>query len=136
MRRKRKLYIALGIVQVFIAIGAIPAGILFLIEPDGNLMGMDALMLKGAPFADFTIPALLLLIVLGIGNAVAALFSFLLLNVSGKAGFALGLILIVWIAAQVYWMGFTSFLQLVMAFVGLSETVLGIKLRILLKKTN
>ena len=129
MRRKKKLYVALGIVQVFIALGAIPAGMLFLVDPTGSFMGMNAEMLRNAPFHDFSVPGLFLLIVLGVGNAVAALFSFLLLNLSGKAGIVLGLILVVWIAVQVYWMGFTSFLQPVMGVTGVVEMVLGYKIR-------
>ena len=129
MRRNKKLYRFLGIMQVFIALGAIPAGILFLIAPDGSTTGMSTAMLGNAPFSDYTIPSLFLLIVLGLGNAFAALFSFQLLNISGKAGIVLGLILVVWIAVQVYWMGFTSFLQPVMGVTGVVEMVLGYKIR-------
>lgn len=134
MRRKKKLFIVLGIVQVFIALGAFPAGILFLLEPDGSMMGMDLSLLGDAPFSDYTIPALFLLIVLGIGNALAALFSFLYLDLSGKAGIALGLVLMTWIGIQMYWMGYTSFLQPVMGVMGSVELYFGYSVMRYIKK--
>jgi hypothetical protein len=126
MKSRKRPYVFLGIIQLIVAIGALPAGILFLTDPSGEMMGMDTEMLKNAPFSDYLIPGLILLVILGLGNAVSALFSFNRVNISGKAGVLLGAILIVWIGIQLYWMGYVSFLQVVMGIVGLLELLIGL----------
>jgi hypothetical protein len=88
-------------------------------------MGMDLSILAKTPFSDFNIPGLFLLIVLGIGNSLGAMFSFQITDVSGKIGIVLGIIIVLWIIVQIYWIGYTSFLQPLMLFIGLVETIFG-----------
>ena len=120
------MFKALGIVQVFIALGAIPASIMFIIKPDGSMMGMTTAMISHSPFSDYLIPGLFLLIIHGIGNIIGAMFSFNLIDAAGKTGVLLGLILILWIIIQMYWMGYISFLQPLMLVFGIVEAVIGI----------
>jgi len=126
MKKSNRIFKILGIVQILIALGAIPASIMFLINPDGSLMGMTTTMISQSPFPDYLIPGLFLLIIHGIGNIIGAVFSFNLIDAAGKTGALFGLILVLWITIQMYWMGYISFLQPIMLGFGIIEAGIGI----------
>lgn len=122
----KRYFVFLGILQVFVAIGAIPAGLGYLADLSGSGMGTSPALLENSPFQNFLIPALFLLLVHGIGNAIAAFFSFKKKEIAGKLGFSLGVILCLWILLQVYWIGLSSFMQPLFFIIGFIEMVLGI----------
>lgn len=124
----KKYYILLGSLQVFTALGAIPAGILFLMDTSGSLMGMSPEFLSDSPLASFLIPGLFLLIVNGIANIVGAFLSFSQNRFAGHTGLALGTILCLWIGIQYAWLTETSFLQPTIFIVGLCEILAGWKI--------
>ena len=62
-------YNLLGLLQLVVALGAIPAGLALIIYPDGSAVGMSTTLLSQAPFQDFLIPGLFLLI----GNGLSCL---------------------------------------------------------------
>lgn len=134
MRRKKKLYVILGIIQLVIAIGAIPAGIGFLIDTTGSGNGTSPEILKDSPFSSFLIPGLFLLIVHGIGNILAAMLSFFKSNYAGHAGVFFGTAQIIWIIVQVYWIGLSSFLQPTFFVIGILEATIGYAIYRNLKK--
>lgn len=111
-----------------VAIGAIPAGYLFLSAPDGSKLGMTVEALAGSPFKDYFIPGLYLFIVNGVFNLVASILTFNKFNHSSVIGMALGLSLIVWVSVQVYYLGLTHFLQPTYFIIGIAEIVLSISI--------
>jgi len=119
--------IILACIQVIIAIGAIPAGLGFLIDTSGIVMGASTAMLANSPFETFLIPGLFLFLVNGIGNAAGSLLSFRNHRIAGNAGLLLGVILCLWILIQVYWIGLSSFLQPLFLVVGLAEVILSLR---------
>ena len=121
----KKYFIILGCIQVFIAIGAIPAGFGYLSDTSGTGMGTSVELLKNSPLTNFLIPALFLLIVNGFGNVLGAIFSFRKKAFAGKAGFILGIILCLWIIIQVYWIGLSSFMQPLFLIIGIVEAFFG-----------
>lgn len=121
----KKLYLLLGSVQVFIALGAIPAGFLFLADTSGAKMGNSVEMLNNSPFKSFLIPGLFLFLVNGSGNVIGAILSFRRKPISGLAGLTLGLIMVIWILFQVYWIGLSSFMQPLFFVIGLIEALIG-----------
>ncbi len=125
---KKILSIILGIIQLFVAIGAIPAGLSMICTPDGSGLGMSVELLQKAPFHDFLIPGLFLFIFNGIFNLASALLAFFRSRYTGMLGLCLGLILIVWICIQTYLIGLISFMQPMFFFIGLLEVVLAILL--------
>jgi len=124
--------IILGIIQLFIAIGPIPAGYLFLIAPDGTKMGMPSDLLSGSVFSDYLIPGLFLFIVIGLFNLISAIFSFIKSKYYSFTGFGLGAALIIWISVQIYILGLTYILQPVFLIIGIIE----ISLSLFLYKTK
>jgi len=130
---KRKIQIILGIIQAFVAIGAIPAGLSMIIQPDGSGLGMTLDLLAGSPFKDFFIPGLFLFSVNGILNLASALLSFFRFRYTGIFGAGLGIALIAWVGIQAYSIGLISFMQPLFFFIGTSELILAL---IIMKKKS
>jgi hypothetical protein len=121
----KRVSIFLGIIQVIISIGAIPAGLSMIIEPNGSGVGMSTEVLLTSPFQDFFLPGIFLLIVNGLFNAIGAFLSFTRNKYAGIFGLMLGIILLLWISIQVYFIGLTHFLQPLFFVIGIIEIVLG-----------
>ncbi len=121
----KKYFIILGIIEAFIAIGAIPAGYLFLSDTSGTRMGNSVALLENSPLKSFLIPGLFLLIVHGFGNVFGAILSFREKNSAGITGLVLGIIMVMWIIIQVYWIGLSSFMQPLFFCIGIAEASSG-----------
>ena len=117
----KKYFIILGSLQAFTAIGAIPAGIMFLLDTSGKLMGMNPDFLADSPLHSFLLPGLFLLIVNGIGSSIGAYLSISQNKYAGYAGLVFGSVLCIWIAVQFAWLTETSFLQPVIFIIGILE---------------
>ena len=122
---KRRATSFLGIIQLIIAIGSIPAGLSMILQPDGVALGMSTEILTESPFQDFFIPGLLLLFVIGLLQAIAAFLSFGRHQYAGVFGVVMGDILIGWISFQIYFIGLIHVLQPLFLLIGVVEAVLG-----------
>ncbi len=121
----KKHYITLGTLQAFTALGAIPAGLAYLIDTSGARMGVTPELLANSPFNSFLIPGLFLLVVNGFGNAAGAYLSFARKKRAGEAGLMLGVILTLWVIIQVIWISLSSFMQPLFLIIGIAEAYLG-----------
>jgi hypothetical protein len=117
-----------GIVQAFVALGALPCGVLLMVYPDGHALKMPLSMLKGSPFATFFLPGLILFAVIGIGHAAAAVLSFRRHRLSGLAGAVMGLGLMIWIFVQASMIGGGHWLQYLYFALGTAEVSLAVLL--------
>jgi hypothetical protein len=70
--RRPAALIALIVVQLFQAVGALGGGAALMASPKGGIIKMPPSNLDGSPFKDFLIPGIILFIVLGIGPLMAA----------------------------------------------------------------
>ncbi|NOY59279.1 MAG: hypothetical protein GXO75_10155 [Calditrichaeota bacterium] len=129
------LAIGLGILQIFIGIGAVPAGIAMITDPGGSSLEMPVEILINSPFSDFFIPGIFLLVVNGIGSLLGGVASFLRYRFAGEIAVGLGAFLIIWIIAQVWWMGI-HWLHFLYIIFGIVELGLGLMLRKNLRITN
>jgi hypothetical protein len=100
--------IALILLTLFVAAGAIFGGLGLILEAD---LGMDLALLDGTPFASYVVPGYILLFAVGGSNLIAG--TLLLINHEQASAFSFlaGAILTVWIAVQVVMIGMMSFLQ-------------------------
>ena len=128
VNNEKRVLIGLGVLQVFIGIGAVPAGIVMIIDPSGSSLGMPVEMLINSPFSDFLIPGIFLLVINGIGSLLGGVASFLRYRFAGEIAAGLGTFLILWIVAQVWWMG-VHWLHILYIIFGIIELVLGLMLR-------
>jgi hypothetical protein len=122
----RNLASILAVLQALVAVGALPAGLAMMIEPDGDKIGMPVEILSNTPFNSFFLPGLILFSVNGMLNGYGAFIGFRQSRSGGLFGIGLGVFLILWIGFQVYWMGWIHFLQPVYLGIGIVEVFLGI----------
>lgn len=87
---------------VLTGLNALVAGVLFVVEPSGALMGMDIAYLKYAPFNSYLIPGVVLMLVNGILNMLAAWAVFRFRNNHGIWVLIQGMLLGGWIVVQVF----------------------------------
>ena len=125
---RTRLATRLGIVQMFIGIGAVPAGISMILDPSGRGLGMHLEMLANSPFSDFLVPGVFLLLVNGVGSLLGGIASFRRHRLAGEIAAGLGTFLVLWIAAQVWWMG-VHWLHVLYFLLGLVELMLGLDYR-------
>jgi hypothetical protein len=115
----------LGVLQIFIGIGAVVGGAAFLVDPSGTGIGIDVGLLEGSPFRDYFIPGLVLLAVNGLGSLAGAWLTLQKHRFAGFAGMGLGLFLMAWIVIQVSILGGIHWLQILYFALGLVEAALG-----------
>lgn len=60
------------VIEALVGIAALIAGLLFIVRPDGSLLGMARSTLSETAFSDYVVPGILLVIVVGGGTLVAA----------------------------------------------------------------
>lgn len=115
---------ALLFVQGFLAVSALICGVLFLLAPDGRLIGMPLDVLRYGPFSDFFWPGVILFCGLGIGHAAGFALTLRRASRYRKAGMLLGLVTLGWIGGQLLMVRPFSFLQGVIGGLGLLELLL------------
>ena len=130
MMVKKKKYFLLAALEIFVALGSIPAGLSLMLQPDGNGIGLDQTALMTTPFANFFIPGVFLCFVIGLPNFVGSILSFRKSKGTAPVGIALGLILMTWIFVQVYFLGLVHFLQPLFFLVGLLQLVTARRIQI------
>ncbi len=128
MNSEKNISYILGVVQLLVAVLAIPSGFLMLLEPDGSGLGLLLEILQDSPFTNFIIPGLFLFTIIGIAQGFAALSSFRQFSYYRTLGFILGILLIMWIMVQIFYIGLTHFLQVIFFFIGIAEVILSVYL--------
>ena len=131
---KRTVYFAEGILLSFVGVGAVICGVLLIVGPDGRYLQMPIDMLSKSPFRNFLIPGLILFLVNGVGNVVAAILCFKMHRIAGFGGMFFGFGLIIWLFVQISMIGGGTFLQYLYFILGILELLLGIAMRELERK--
>lgn len=127
--RKRKTLIGLGFLQAFIGLGALGGGIMLVIDPSGETLGVPSDFLEGSPFSNFLIPGIFLLVVNGFGSLTGAAFSFTRRRFAPELAIVLGAILAAWILIQVAIISSIGFLHVFYFVLGIVELVIGVYIR-------
>ena len=134
LKKSKRLANVLGILQLFIGLGAVGGGLGLVLEPSGANLGMPLEMLNHSPFSDFLIPGIVLLIVNGLGSIAGSVLSFKLFQYVAEIALALGTFLVVWILIQVYWIYTFHWLHALYLSLGIIELVLARLLRKVFKR--
>lgn len=127
-KKDRCLAFGLGVLQVFIGIGGSAGGFGLVTEPSGANLGFQADLLNKSPFSDYLIPGLILLVIIGFGSLAGGVLSILRYRYFGEIAAVSGAFLMIWITAQVWWIGLTVWLQPLFFGLGVVELVLGLML--------
>ncbi len=128
LRSEKSISVTLGIIQSMVALSAIPAGLLMIIQPDGTKLGIPMEVLDASPFSDFLVPGLFLFLVNGLAQGFAGISSFMQYKFYRTLGFILGIVLVLWIMIQVYFINPIHFLQVIYFIIGIAEVVLSLYL--------
>lgn len=117
--RESVIRIALVVVDLFAAVSAIVGAIGLVV----GFMDIPLSVLSGTPFADFTVPALLLGIVVGGSALVAAVIALFgprrLASLASLASAAAGCIMVGWMAVEIAMIGLEIWVQAAYFVVGL-----------------
>jgi hypothetical protein len=116
------------------AINATVAGVLFIIDPSGHGMGMNVSYIKDSPFTSYLIPGIVLLIVNGLLNFIAAYFVFRKKPFASLWVIVQGILLSGWIVIQVIMVKDISMLHVIMFTIGMILTISGFLLLALIRK--
>ncbi len=116
----------LGTIQVFVAVGALPAGLMMIWDPTGSSLGLSLEALSNSPFDNYLIPGITLFLVNGIAQLGGAILCFRKHPLHGKLGLLLGILLMGWILVQLYLLGLVSSLQVAFFVIGLLEVRLSL----------
>ncbi len=118
----------LVILLVFLSLSGL-FGILFLIDPSGELVEMPLSLLDKLPIDTFFWPGMFLLIVYGLGSSIITYGLLRQLFWAPVAGLLLGLVLIGWIIGQIILWGTPVMLQYIYLTVGVAIFLLSLIIR-------
>lgn len=79
-----------------------------------------------APFSDYLVPGLILLLVIGVGGVLVAIVNVVDRKVGSYAALAYGLVLVGWIAGELFFLAQTMVLTWVILGAGVFPVVLGV----------
>lgn len=127
MVRKALIY-EISTLLTMVGVGATTAGIGFILQPDGTGVGVPLNLLKDSPFENYLIPGIILLTVNGICSLIGAILVFKEYHYAPIVVSLLGTALLIWMLAQIYWIGMQSWLQPSFLVVGAVELFLGFSL--------
>ena len=125
--KRRLLTYSLGAFQAFIGITAIAGGFRLVSNPNGA-SDIPIEWLNSSPFTNYFIPGSVLLIVIGFGNVLGGIFSFLSKRYAGGLAAMLGTFLILFMTIEVWFVGLRNFLQPLYFILGAIVLILGLKL--------
>ena len=133
MKSEKFLRILAVVLMIFTAIGALPAGYIFIADPSGAGMGANVAVLEYSPFSDFLIPGITLFVCNGVLNLFAAGLSIGKVKYYPYLIFAQGCILFGWIGFQVAFLRLFNWYHLVFGSIGVVLMGIG---WILLRRTS
>jgi hypothetical protein len=105
---------------VLLGLGALAGGVALVSKPDGSVMQFDVALLAGSPFADYTIPGLILGGLFGIGSFVVAGLGLARFRVAPFLAFAIGCGQMIWIVVELAIIKELSFLHPLCFGIGLA----------------
>jgi len=118
----------LCVLQIFVGITAVLGGFGLVSDPSGTKMNIPLMLLENSPFANYLIPGLFLLLVIGVGNVLTGIVVFLRHRYAGNLSVFLGALLALYITVEVWFIGLMNFSQPLYFVLGVAELILGLNL--------
>jgi hypothetical protein len=119
--------VLLIVLQAFLAISAMPSGLMLMWAPDGHLIQLPLAVLTNAPFTDFFWPGALLFTVLGMGHAVGLVLTWRHAPLADGAALVLGAGAVIWIVVQVIMTEPLFWIQGLIGGLGLVEVLAAVR---------
>lgn len=125
MNKKRVFLLLLAVIQLFNGLSGVFGGFMLISDPTGSSLGMQLEWLHTTPFGNFLIPGIVLFLFIGVGNIYGFRVSVRKKRITSQIGMLFGLILMIWMLAQVFWIGYRNFLQPLYFITGFLQVTLG-----------
>jgi hypothetical protein len=126
----KKIRIFTTVLLLIVAINALVAGYMFMEDPTGSKLKISVSVFANSPFNDFFIPGIVLFTLIGIMNAIAALFTILEWKYYQLLIVIQSVILLGWILIQVMMLQETNLLHYALAGTGSLLFMLGNRLNV------
>ena len=136
MKRTTTLNTVFGIFQSFNGLSGLLGGFMLINDPTGGSLNMKLEWLQQTPFQNFLIPGIVLLLLVGIANAIGVWITCTKKKKRTQFGITFGVILMGWIISQVAWIGYKDFLQPLYFTTGMLQSIFGIILMKAINETN
>lgn len=108
----------IAITLLFISdISALAAGYAFMNDPTGRNLGMATAYLRHSPFDDFFIPGVVLFLMIGLTSVIISIIALLRRSFYPSLISLQGAALLVWIMAQISFLGFLHPMHVVMGMI-------------------
>ena len=108
----------LNLLLGFVAMSSTFSGLLLILQPDGSVLNLSTSLLAGTPFHDFSIPGLLLSVVVGGIHLVAIVQNMKHAASRYTWAMAAGIVLAGWIIIQMLLIHALNWLQFLYLFIG------------------
>jgi hypothetical protein len=128
MKITRSFNTILCVLQIGIGVTAVLGGFGLVSDPSGAGMELPLTLLENSIFADYLIPGLVLLVVIGVGNVLGGIATLSRHRHFGKIAIFLGSFLVAYILVEIEIIGLLNVSQPIYVILGFSEIVLGLKL--------
>lgn len=125
MNKAKLLPYGTGTLLLLVGIGATAGGLGAIVDPSGAKMGVSTELLVNAPFTDYFIPGIVLFGIFGIASFFVSFLAFKNHPDAGISTLVLGMLLLFWMGAQVYWIGWQNWLQPLFLIISILEMSLG-----------
>jgi hypothetical protein len=101
-----------------LALGSFMSGVGLLLAPDGHFLGWTTESLRGTPFSDYMIPALMLVAIGGVLPLIVATAALRRRAWATWGHLMVGSLLVLWVGGQLLWIGYVSLLQPIFGALG------------------
>ncbi len=128
MKITRSFNTILCVLQIGIGVTAVLGGFGLASDPSGAGMEIPLALLENSIFANYLIPGLVLLIVIGVGNVLGGIATLIRHRHFGKIAIFSGSFLVVYILVEIGIVGLLNLSQPLYIILGIAEIVLGLKL--------
>lgn len=115
---------------LLVAVNALVAGYLFIADPTGERLHIPVSMLEHSPFSDFLVPGIVLFVVNGVLNLVAAVFTIFQWKNFPFLIVLQGVLLLGWIVIQVIMLRELNLLHVLLGGIGILLFTLGNRLNV------
>ena len=113
---QRGTRVTIMVIEALVGLAAVIAGLLFIVRPDGSLLGMSTVSLSTSGFSDYLVPGVLLVVLVGGGTLVAALAVGLRTRNAAEMVLASGVLLLLFEGIEQALIGFSPQQSLIVLF--------------------
>lgn len=105
--RRAALYLLIGVLA-FQGLSGVAGGFGLIADPSGGALGIPVTWLEGSPFADFLVPGVVLLTLLGIGPLLVVYGLWTRRAWSWAGSILVGVALLIWLGVEIAVIGYQS----------------------------